>query len=266
MSGRKRFNTASEKERLMDELVERLVSMSDARDSKDFPVNPLKADRGAAGESQCLLLPTSAASVTSCSCHQHDNLHVHLTIKCPCSRPSTAEASTQTDPSTLETPPAKCANEAGVTAPQPVREREENALFHKSSVQFGASSSKGAPSYRTNFSTQHGARPTTVTFAEKELSKDKCLRAQTSTQLFPASEEFSPRGSADERRRSVHKTLADVRETLLEVLNDSPRTVYTGRAAAPTSGAFETRFPTHSDYASLPALDADLKTESSSLQ
>ncbi|KAL3201207.1 hypothetical protein MRX96_053528, partial [Rhipicephalus microplus] len=80
--------------------------------------------------------------------------------------------------------------------------------------------------------------------------------AQTSTQLFPASEEFSPRGSADERRRSVHKTLADVRETLLEVLHDSPRTVYTGRAAAPTSGAFQTRFPTHSDYASLPALDA----------
>ncbi|KAH7951028.1 hypothetical protein HPB52_004411 [Rhipicephalus sanguineus] len=160
MSCRQGPNTASKHERLMDELVQRLVSMSDAHDSKDaVPANPQQTDLGAGGEPG-----------------------------------------------------------------------------------------------------------TTVTFAEEELSKQECLRGQAVTHLFPANEEFSPRLSADERRRSVHETLAHVRETLLEVLQDSPRAVTTGATATSTSGIFETMFPTRSDDASLPPLAADSKTASSSLQ
>ncbi|KAL1446027.1 hypothetical protein MTO96_044713, partial [Rhipicephalus appendiculatus] len=223
MSYRQGSNTASKHERLMDELAQRLLSMSDARDSKDtVPVSPPEADRGA------------------------------------------AEASTQTDPSPVEKPQAMCNNEASVTAPQPVKEHE--VVFHKSSVQLGASSAKGASAYRSTFSSHHGARPTTVTFAEEELSKQERLRGHTVTPLFSADEEFSPRASAEERRRSVHETLAHVRETILEVLHDSPRAVTTGTAATSTSGIFETMFPAPPDDASLPPLAADSNTASSSRQ
>ncbi|KAL1472967.1 hypothetical protein MTO96_039034, partial [Rhipicephalus appendiculatus] len=266
MSYRQGSNTASKHERLMDELAQRLLSMSDARDSKGtVPVEPPEADRGAAGEPRSVLLPASTASLISCSCHQHENLHVQVTIKCPCSRPSTAEASTQTDLSPVEKPQAMCINEASVTAPQPVKEHE--VVFHKSSVQSGASFAKGASAYRSTFSSHHAARPTTVTFAEEELSsKQELLRRQTTTPLFPADEEFSPRASAEERRRSVHETLAHVRETILEVLHDSPRAVTTGTTATSTSGIFETMFPAPPDDASLPPLAADSNTVSSSRQ
>ncbi|KAL3217426.1 hypothetical protein MRX96_050997 [Rhipicephalus microplus] len=80
----------------MGELTQRLVSISDARDSGEpTPADPPQADYGATGEPSCKPLPPSAVSVISCSGHQHDNMHVQITIKCPCSRSSTADASTQ---------------------------------------------------------------------------------------------------------------------------------------------------------------------------
>ncbi|XP_065285707.2 uncharacterized protein [Dermacentor albipictus] len=242
MSGRQGSDTAATHDRLMDELVQRLVSMSDGRNCGDAaPLTPPQAHCGAAGEPSSVPLPPSAVSVISCSCHQHENLHVQVTIKCPCSRPSSAEATTQTDPSPVERPKVKCTIQPGGRAPQRVQEIGEKTTCHKSSIQLGAIATNGTSSVRSTLTSHHAARSTAGCSAEEKLATRERIQDWSRAPLFPPNDEFSPRLTASERRRSVHEALAQVRETLFEVLRDSPRAV---AATTSTSGIFETMFST----------------------
>ncbi|KAH7951029.1 hypothetical protein HPB52_004412 [Rhipicephalus sanguineus] len=191
-------DTAATHERLMGELTQRLVSISDARDSGEpASVTPQQSHCGAAGEPSGIVPPSSAVSVISCSCHQHDNLHVQVTIKCPCSRPSTAEAATQTEQSPVERQQPGCA----------------------------------------------------VPTAEENLATKHCDRDRSPTPLFSA-DEFSPRRTPGERRRSVQEALAHVREVLFEVLRETPRAVATTTS---TAGIFATMFPVQPAASRIPS-------------
>lgn len=241
MSCRQGSDKAAAHDRLMDELVQRLVSMSDARDSGDAsaPVTQQQAHCGAAGEPISVPLPPSAVSVISCSCHQHENLHVQVTIKCPCSRPSTAEATTQTDPSPVERPKVKCTIQAGGRAPQRVQEIGEKITCHKSSTQLGAIAANGASSMRGAVTSNHAARPTTGSPAEEKGATKELTQDWSRTPLFPPDEEFCPGPTAGKRRHSVQEAMAYVHDTLFELLRDSPRAV---AATTSTSSIFETMF------------------------
>ncbi|KAH6930057.1 hypothetical protein HPB50_008655 [Hyalomma asiaticum] len=222
MSRRHKSNTTAKHERLMDELVRRLESMSDSPESRNtFQAEPPETISGAAGEPLSLLLPGSAISVVSCGCHQHEKLHLHVTIKCPCARPSTAEAATQTDPSPVERPQVKFANRTYEGASRCAHDTGEQLICYESSVHLGATSTKSVSSHRAPLSAYHVAGPkmysflrftssAAVSFAEDNLSTQGCLRSWGFTPSLLANEEFSPRVSADERRRSVHEALAQV--------------------------------------------------------
>lgn len=254
-------DTAATHERLMGELTQRLVSISDTRDSGEpASVTPQQSHCGAYGEPSGIVLPSSAATVISCSCHQHDNLHVQVTIKCPCSRPSTVEAATQTDQSPMERQQPECKCQGGETIPLPLQEINEK-VCQRSSIQLAASPVSGMSSMCGAMATSHAAKPCAVPAAEDNLATKHCDRDRSPTPLFSA-DEFSPRRTPGERRRSVQEALAHVREVLFEVLRETPRAVATTTS---TAGIFATMFPVQPAAPRIPS-PTKVPQESSSSQ
>ncbi|KAL1472968.1 hypothetical protein MTO96_039035, partial [Rhipicephalus appendiculatus] len=152
-------DTAATHERLMGELTQRLGSITDARDSGEpTSANPQQASCGAAGEPCGIRLPPSAVSVISCSCHQHDNIHVQVTIKCPCSRPSTVEAATQTDQWPVGRQQPKCSYQGDGRVPLQLQEINEK-VCQTSSIQLAANAVSGVSSTCGAMATSHAARP-----------------------------------------------------------------------------------------------------------
>lgn len=224
----------------MGELAQRLVSISDSRASGEpAPAKPQQAHCGEADQPNCMLLPTSAVSVISCNCHKRDNLHVQVTIKCPCSRPSTAEVATQTEPWPVQRQQPKCAFEDGGCVPVQLKKTNEK-VFDVPSIQLAASAANRASSPCGGMTQNHAAGTSAVLPGGGELATKLCDRERSRTSLFPTGEEFSPRLTPDERRRSVQEALAHVRETLFEVLRETPRAVAT---TSSTAGIFATMFP-----------------------
>ncbi|XP_075748116.1 uncharacterized protein LOC142814057 [Rhipicephalus microplus] len=232
-------DTAATHERLMGELTQRLVSISDARDSGEpTPANPPQADYGAAGDPSSKPLPPSAVSVISCSGHQHDNMHVQITIKCPCSRSRTAEASTQTDELAAEIQQPICNCQYARRVPQSLKEICEN-VCQPSSIHQAMSAVGAASSTCVATATSLAAMPSGVPPTKDKLDTKYCVREKSHTPLFSAGD-ISPRRISSERRRSVHEALARVREVLFEVLRETPRAVATTTS---TAGIFATMFP-----------------------
>lgn len=229
--------------RLMSELREQLLATPGARSHEsgdDQPRTlPLPAPHGDGALSR-KDLPTSIASVDMCCCGKHPDVHLHVTLLCTCQRPSTTDASTQTDGYVARDQQSSCPE--GENLFRPLQEVKEVVVSDVRSTQLSASVAKSTPPKlpcqtvsKNCMGPSAGASGFQETTPRNEYSP-----CRDNPSRFHDAE--GPEGSLESRskarRRMVHDTMALVQDTLFEVLCGTP-----ALAATSTTGIFDTVFP-----------------------
>ncbi|XP_077564809.1 uncharacterized protein LOC144180313 [Haemaphysalis longicornis] len=231
--------------RLMSELREQLLATPVARshESGDHQprTRPLAMPVGDSASSR-KDLPTSIASVDMCCCGKHPDVHLHVTLLCTCQRSSTSDASTQTDGYVVRDQQSSCP--VGASVVRPLQKFNEEVVSDVRSSQSTASVAK-SPSTKSQY--QRVSKNCLVPSAGASGPAENASRneySQYRDNPLISCETESPEGSLQSkskaRRRMVDATMALVRDTLFEVLRDTPAAL----ATTSTTGIFDTVFPT----------------------